>query len=146
MRYLTWFVEQWVKPTVSRYAGNGKIVGYQVWNEPNNADFPENNVIDVLTTPLNFLELISLAYDAIKGIDGGKLVLNGSTTSIAQKFPTTFSYNKDLVDAGITSVVDRFAIHYYGNNHRQAFAPRVAAAKFQELALQLAAVRVDTDI
>ncbi|MCB0337313.1 MAG: cellulase family glycosylhydrolase [Bdellovibrionales bacterium] len=110
------FVERWVKPVVDRYKSVRKIIGYQIWNEPNNLDFAENYTIDVIDQPVNFVELVSFGYDAIRSIDSNKIVLNGATTSIAQNFPATLNYNKDLILAGIETVVDRFAIHYYGTN------------------------------
>ncbi len=110
------FVESWVKPAVSRYAGNGKIVAFQIWNEPNNTNFPENTTLNVLTSPENYVELIARASNAIKDINGNILVTNGSTTSIAQNFPDTLDYNRALRDAGMFDMVDIYSIHYYGQS------------------------------
>lgn len=108
------FVSEWVAPTVRRYAGNGGIVGWQIWNEPNQAQRRDNLDLDLGTSPLNFIELVSLASNVCKELAPGKLVLNGATTAINQNFPSTLRYNEELRDGGIASVVDVFAIHYYG--------------------------------
>jgi|694.fasta_scaffold111175_2 hypothetical protein len=108
------FVNKWVTPTVRRYASNNRIVGWQIWNEPNQAQRRDNLDLDLGTSPTNFIELISLAYNTCKELAPGKLVLNGATTAINQNFPSTLRYNEELRDGGITSVVDVFAIHYYG--------------------------------
>ena len=113
------FAELWARVVARRYSGNGKIVAYQVWNEPNNVDFPENGVVQVLTSPTNYVELVALSSNLIKEEDPGRLVLNGSTTAIGQNFPDALNYNKALQDAGILEVVDIFGIHYYGKNYER---------------------------
>ena len=110
------FVERWVKVVANRYKGNGRIIGYQIGNEPNNAEFTENLTLDLVESSDNFFELVAMGASAVKSIDGSKLVLNGATTGISQRFPDTLNYNKRLRDAGIYDVVDVFAIHYYGSN------------------------------
>jgi hypothetical protein len=110
------FVENWVKIVASRYKGKRRIVGYQIGNEPNNSEFPENSTLDLVMSPSNFVELVAMASNAVKGIDSSKLVVNGATTGISQRFPETLDYNRSLRDAGLEEFVDRFAIHYYGTN------------------------------
>jgi hypothetical protein len=108
------FVNKWVAPTVRRYASNGRIVGWQIWNEPNQAQRRDNVALDLGTSPSNFIELVSLAHNICKELSPGKLVLNGATTAINQNFPDTLQYNQELRDGGIANVIDVFAIHYYG--------------------------------
>lgn len=108
------FVRRWVSPTVRRYASNGRIVAWQIWNEPNQAQRRDNVALELGTSPSNYLELLSLAFDACKEASPGKLVINGATTAINQNFPETLQYNEELRDGGIANVVDVFAIHYYG--------------------------------
>lgn len=110
------FVEKWVKPAVNRYAGNGKIIAFQIWNEPNNVNFSENTTLDVLQSPENYVELIAMASNAINDINGNILVTNGATTSIAQNFPDSLNYNRALRDAGMFDMVDIYSIHYYGQS------------------------------
>jgi len=108
------FVERWVAPVSKRYKSNGRIIGFQVWNEPNSALFPENDVLDVRTSPDNYLELLALAQNEIKANAPGKLVVNGATTAINQNFPDTLRYDQDLTDGGGQEFVDVWAVHYYG--------------------------------
>ncbi len=110
------FARKWAKQVAQRYAGNSKIRAYQVWNEPNNPSFGVNSTIQVLNSPENYIELVSLASNLIKNADGGKTIVSGATTAIAQNYPDTLNYNKSLVNGGILSAVDIFGIHYYGTN------------------------------
>ncbi len=110
------FVENFVKPVLQRYAGNGRIIGFQIWNEPNTGGNPDNFIMDFVDNPTNFVELMALVYDYSKSISS-KLILNGATTSIVQNFPDTVSYSSDLIDAGILDLVDVFAIHVYGKQY-----------------------------
>jgi len=110
------FANRWARVVARRYAGHPKISGYQIWNEPNNAAFPSNERLSLLQDPLNFVELTSFASQAIRDEDLTKLIVSGATTSIAQNYPSALNYNKILVDAGILTLVDIYAIHYYGTN------------------------------
>lgn len=108
------FVEKWVTPVAARYAGNGRIIGYEIWNEPNQLSNQDNTVMGIATSPLNFLSLVSLAFDAIKTVSPGKLVVSGATTAINQNFPDTKNYNSDLIEAGVQNVIDVYGVHVYG--------------------------------
>jgi hypothetical protein len=110
------FVEKWVTKVVARYARRSRVGGFQIWNEPNNPDFAENNTLDVLTKPDNYVELLALAHTAAKSIAPRKKVINGATTAIAQNYPNTLNYNKAILNAGALAFTDAFAIHYYGKN------------------------------
>jgi hypothetical protein len=108
------YVNRWIAPTVKRYSGNGRIVGWQIWNEPNQAGRRDNAALQLDSSPSNYLELLSLAYDVCKETAPGKVVVNAATTAINQNYPDTIQYNRDLRDGGIESVVDVYAVHYYG--------------------------------
>ena len=110
------FARKWAKQVAQRYAGNSKIRAYQVWNEPNNPAFSVNSRIQVLNSPENYIELVSLSSNLIKDADPGRTVVSGATTAIAQNYPDTLNYNKSLVNGGILSAVDIYGIHYYGTN------------------------------
>lgn len=110
------FNELWVKKVVNRYKGQRRISAFQIWNEPNNPGFSENNTLQVLTSPENYVELLALGHSTVKSIAPTKLVINGATTAIAQNFPSTLNYNKDMVSAGALNFTDAYAIHYYGKN------------------------------
>ncbi len=117
------FVELWVKRVISRYRRRGRLAGYQIWNEPNNPDIAENVTLDVLTKPNNYVELLARAHAVIKGVARRKRVINAATTAIAQNFPVTLDYNKAMVDAGLLSFTDAYAVHYYGKNVERVLLP-----------------------
>lgn len=110
----TTFVERWVRPVVSRYRRNGRITAFQIWNEPNRDVDSDNSVLDVLTSPTNYVEMLARAYSVVKDLAPGKMVVNAATTSLVQNFPDTLNYNKAMRDAGVENFVDVYAIHYYG--------------------------------
>ncbi len=117
------FVELWVKKVANRYKTRSRIGAYQIWNEPNNPSFTENETLDVLTKPDNFVELLALAHTAIKSISPRKKVVNGATTAIAQNFPGTLNYNKAMVGAGVLNFTDIYAIHFYGKSVERVILP-----------------------
>ena len=109
------FVELWVKPVMTRYAGRNRIKGWQIWNEPNQPN-SNNELLQVANSPENYLEMLARAYDFSKSLNG-KLVLNAATTAIAQNFPDTLNYNRDLISMGVLDVCDIYAIHVYGKQY-----------------------------
>ena len=117
------FAELWVKKVAARYVKKGRVGAFQIWNEPNNPDFKENVTLDVLTKPENFVELVAFANTAVKSVAPRKLVVSGATTAIAQNFPKTLDYNKAMVQAGILSFTDIYAIHYYGKSVERVLLP-----------------------
>lgn len=117
------FVDQWITLAITRYRSNTAITTFQIWNEPNNPSFLENNTLEVLSSPDNYVELQTLAYQAAKRIAPRKRIINGATTAIAQNFPDTLNYNKSLITKGLLRVTDAFAIHYYGKNIDKVILP-----------------------
>lgn len=117
------FNEMWVKKVVNRYKGQPRISAFQIWNEPNNPSFAENNTLQVLTNPENYVELLAMGHSTVKSIAPTKLVINGATTAIAQNFPSTLNYNKKMVSAGALNFTDAYAIHYYGKNVERVLLP-----------------------
>ncbi len=110
----TTFVDNWALKVFDRYSGNPRIIGWQIWNEPNMTANPDNTVIDVALKPGNYVEMLGRAYSRSKSINSSKLVLNAATTAINQNFPETLDYNRAMRDAGAENFTDRWAIHYYG--------------------------------
>lgn len=110
------FVERWVKVVANRYRNSKKkrLKAFQIWNEPNDENNPDNITMELATSPENYVELMMLAQNQIKSISPKKQVVNAATTSINQNYPETLQYNQDLIDAGLLSVTDIFAAHYYG--------------------------------
>lgn len=117
------FVELWAKKVASRYGKRGRVEGFQIWNEPNNPSFGENLTLDVLTKPDKYVELLALGHTALKSIAPRKKVINGATTAIAQNFPATLNYNKEMVAAGALSFTDAYALHFYGKSIERVLIP-----------------------
>ena len=117
------FVELWLKKVVSRYKNRPRVGAYQIWNEPNNPSFSENQTLDVLTKPENYVELLALGHSAVKSISPRKKVVNGATTAIAQNFPSTLNYNKAMITAGALNFTDIYAIHFYGKSVERVILP-----------------------
>lgn len=113
----TSFVELWVRRVVQRYANNPRIIGFQIWNEPNAVQESSNVLLNVDANASNYVEMLARAYSAIKDIAPGKLVVSAATTAINQNYPDTIRYNRDLRSAGIEQFVDVFAVHYYGQQY-----------------------------
>jgi hypothetical protein len=117
------FVELWVKPVVSRYKKNSRVIGFQLWNEPNDLNNPDNIRMGFASSPDTFLEFMVEGSDAIEAIAPRKLVINGATTAIAQNYPATLQYNRALIEGGLLKVVDIFAIHFYGKSIERLILP-----------------------
>lgn len=108
------FVDKWIRPFVSRYANSEHLRAIQVWNEPNASDNGENSVLDIQASPSNYVNMLRYAKSVINSLAPGIKVVNAATTSINQNFPSSLEYNEAMRDAGVLSLVDIFAIHYYG--------------------------------
>ena len=108
--------ELFLRRIFNRFGDNGKISAFQVWNEPNNAEFPDNARIGVLDSPANYVELLAFAYSLKQELGMNKPILNGATTGIAQNFPATLDYTQAMRDNGIEDFIDIWGVHYYGTN------------------------------
>lgn len=108
------FVDRWVRPVVTRYGSNPKIVGWEIWNEPNIPADPDTATMEIRNSPENYVEMLARAYSVAKDLAPTKLVLNGATTAINQNFPETRDYNRAMRDAGALNFTDKWNIHYYG--------------------------------
>lgn len=113
----TTFVDNWAAKVFNRYGNNARIIGWQVWNEPNMTANPDNTVLDVALNPANYVEMLARAYSRAKSVNPSKLVLNAATTAINQNFPESIDYNRAMRDAGAQQFVDRWAVHYYGKQY-----------------------------
>jgi hypothetical protein len=109
----TW-VNTWLRPLAARYANNSKVKAIQVWNEPNMEVNGDNSVMGFVNSPATYAEFLSLASSTIRSVAPRLLVVNAATTAINQNFPATLDYNEQMIQAGVLDAVDRFAIHYYG--------------------------------
>lgn len=115
----TTFVERWVRKVVNRYRSNGRIIGYQIWNEPNMTANPDNGALAVVNSPANYVEMLARAFSVIQDLASDKIVMNASTTAINQNYPDTLNYNRGMKDAGVLSFVNVFAFHYYGRQYEK---------------------------
>ena len=101
---LTW-VEKWFKPVLQRYKNNPRIVGYEIFNEPNLLLVQSDSVLG-LGAASNYFELLSMGAAAVRSIAPNVLVVLGATESINQKFPQNLDYNKELQELGAADLVD----------------------------------------
>lgn len=114
------FVELFVKKILRRYRDNDRIIGWQIWNEPNMLSNQNNVTLGIADSPANYLELLAFAYDFSKGLNS-KVIVSAATTAIAQNFPQTNSYNRDLIEMGIQDVIDVYGLHVYGKQYENYF-------------------------
>ncbi|MBI2964199.1 MAG: hypothetical protein HYY35_10630 [Deltaproteobacteria bacterium] len=109
------FVDRYVIPLLDRYGGDGRIVGWEIWNEPDafcNGRVAPPGVLDC--SPRDYVDLVARVAPEIRRRSGG-LVVGGATTSINQSFPSHFDYNKDMVNAGLLPLIDVYTFHWYGS-------------------------------
>jgi hypothetical protein len=110
----TTFAERYARRIFQRYGNHPRVVGFQIWNEPNMSVNSQNVTLGFVNSPENYVEMLARSYSLAKSLAPSKLVLNAATTAINQDFPQTLDYNRGMRDAGAQSFVDRWAIHYYG--------------------------------
>lgn len=108
------FVEEFVRPIVTRYGGDGRIRGFQIWNEPNMVSNPDNITMGFAVDPASYVELLARAHDVVRAAAPGKSIVSAATTAINQNFSATLDYNRGMRDAGAQEFIDVWAIHYYG--------------------------------
>ena len=117
------FAELWVKKVVQRYGRSSRIIGWEIWNEPNMAGRRDNQILQLDSSPENFVELVAKSSSVAKQIAPGKFVVNGATTSINQNYPGSINYNEAMRNAGITAFIDVYNIHYYGKQFENVIRP-----------------------
>ena len=108
----TW-VEKFLKPVVSRYAGRPGVVGWEIFNEPDLITVASDSVLE-LTNADNYFEMLQLGHAAIRQIDPSRLAIMAATSSIQQKYPQNLDFNKRLFELGAENLTDIWNIHYYG--------------------------------
>jgi hypothetical protein len=117
------FVDLWAAQIMTRYGSNPKIVGWEIWNEPDDGNRDDNGVLDLPDNPANFVQLLALAQAASRRLTPDKLVVSGATTSITDNFPDKLAYNEAMALAGAEAYVDVWGVHFYGRD----FDPYLAA-------------------
>lgn len=113
----TW-VEKWLRPTVARYANRPGIIGWQIWNEPDNTVLASDAFLE-LTSPENYYSLLVDGSEVVRRLDPTRLVVSAATRSIQQSSRSNLNYNKQLRNLGAETLVDIWAIHYYGKQFEQ---------------------------
>ncbi|HMO02477.1 MAG TPA: cellulase family glycosylhydrolase [Oligoflexia bacterium] len=116
------FIERFFRLAVNRYGNNPRLRAFQIWNEPNMIEDPDNGVMS-FEDPTNYLEMAALGANVVRERAPGKLAVSAATTAINQNFPQSLNYNKQLVSGGILSLVDIFAVHYYGKQLENVVRP-----------------------
>jgi hypothetical protein len=109
------FINRYVIPVLDRYGNDGRIAGWEIWNEPDafcNGNVAPPGVLDC--SPGDYVDLVSRVAPVIRARSGAQVVA-AATTSINQSFPNNFDFNKDLVGAGLLDLVDVFNFHWYGS-------------------------------
>lgn len=106
-----------------KYKSDNRVLGYQIWNEPNMEAHEDNVVMGFVKSPLKYLRLLGSCYESSKTINPNKKILNAATTSISQNYPETLNYNRILIKNRVCDVVDIFAVHWYGNKLEKLHRP-----------------------
>lgn len=109
------WIQQWLEPTVARYGNHPRVVGFEIFNEPDLLILPQDEVLG-LQNPDNYFEMLSESYRTSRRLAPSKLIMMTATTSIQQNFPNTLNYNKRLRDLGADAFTDVWNIHYYSSS------------------------------
>lgn len=107
------FVKKWARKVIRRYKRKRKVIGFQIWNEPNDSTNINNQVLGMDTSPENYVDLLRRSRKVTRRFARRKLVVGAATTSISQNFPETLDYNRELAALGAQELMDIWAIHYY---------------------------------
>ena len=116
------YVDQWVRPVVARYGGNPRVIGFQIWNEPNQNN-TANNVMGFTNNAQLYVSTLKSAATVVRSLAPAKLVVTAATTSINQNYPNTLDYNRAMRDAGAQSYADIWGVHYYGKQYENVVRP-----------------------
>ena len=109
------FINRYVVPVLDRYGNDGRIGGFEIWNEPDgfcNGNVAPRGVLDC--SPEDYVDLVARVEPEIRARTGAPVVA-AATTSINQSFPDKFNFNKAMVGAGLLNFVDVYNFHWYGS-------------------------------
>jgi hypothetical protein len=110
------FVDEWLAPVVQRYGSNGRVIGFQIWNEPNQGN-QANQSLGLTDSATAYVDLLKMSNAVVQSIAPAKLVVTAATTAINQNYPSSLNYNRAMRDAGAQDHSDIWAIHYYGKQY-----------------------------
>lgn len=93
----------------------GKVKAYEIWNEQNLHYEWGNEQID----PARYMQLLKLAYAAIKAVDPGAIVISGALTPTGAPAPWAmddYAYLEAMYQNGLKDVCDAIGAHPSGYN------------------------------
>lgn len=108
------FVSRYVIPVLDRYGRDGRIGGWEIWNEPDgfcNGRVAPRGVLDC--TAEDYVDLVRRVAPEIRSRSGAPVV-GAATTSINQSFPRHLDFNRAMVDAGLLPLIDVYNFHWFG--------------------------------
>ena len=108
------FVNRYVIPVLDRYGNDGRIAGWEIWNEPDgfcNGRGAPRGVLDC--TPEDYVDLVRRVVPEVRKRSGAPVV-GAATTSINQSYPSHLDFNKAMVNAGLLPLIDVYNFHWYG--------------------------------
>jgi hypothetical protein len=116
------YINDWVTPVVTRYGNHPRVIGFQIWNEPNQNN-SANSVMGFTNNAALYVSTLKSAAGVIRTVAPSKLVVTAATTAINQNYPSTLNYNRDMRDAGAQSYADIWGVHYYGKQYENVIRP-----------------------
>lgn len=116
------YLQDWVTPVVTRYGNHPRVIGFQVWNEPNQSN-SANAVMGFTNNASLYVATLKSASAIIRSVAPSKLIVTAATTAINQNYPSSINYNREMRDAGAQSYADIWGMHYYGKQYENVIRP-----------------------
>lgn len=116
------YIQDWVTPVVTRYGNHPRVIGFQVWNEPNQNN-SANGVMGFTANAPLYVATLKDASAVIRATAPSKLIVTAATTSINQNYPASLNYNRDMRNAGAQSYADIWGVNYYGKQYENVIRP-----------------------
>lgn len=108
------FIDRYVIPVLDRFGDDGRIVGWEIWNEPDgfcNGRTAPPGVLDC--SPEDYVDLVRRVAPEIRKRSKA-LVVGAATTSINQSFPDHLDFNREMVADGLLALIDVYNFHWFG--------------------------------
>jgi len=105
---------EFAKRVATVFAGNPKLIGYEIWNEPNWQMFWPN------PDPVAYGRLLGLTVDAIRSVDKVSKISTGGVADSDSEYLMT------LLRTGKVSKVDALALHPYRKSGPESFAAQLS--------------------
>lgn len=104
-----------VSGVVSRYYPQG-ITAYEIWNEPNNANFWADTVANPIPNAAHYVQLLQAAYPAAKSAASGCMIITGGSAPADDSSPSYVAprtWLQALYDNGAKGYFDAVGHHPY---------------------------------